>query len=84
MKITRETLQQIIKEEVAKEMNEEYSPQVEVALKKMMEIAQEMGLSQAVMDDLMAMKYRHGGAKPGGDFDKEAFRASGEMDSYDI
>tara|TARA_A100001391_G_scaffold205210_1_gene204141 strand:- start:447 stop:686 length:240 start_codon:yes stop_codon:yes gene_type:complete len=67
MKITRETLQQIIKEEVAKEMNEEYSPQVEVALKKMMEIAQEMGLSQGVMDDLMAIKVRHGGMKPSGE-----------------
>ena len=66
MKITRETLQQIIKEEVAKEMNEEYSPQVEVALNKMMEIAQEMGLSQEVMDDLLAIKVRHGGSKPSG------------------
>ena len=67
MKITRETLQQIIKEEVAKEMNEEYSPQVEVALNKMMEIAQEMGLSQEVMDDLLAIKVRHGGSKPSGE-----------------
>ena len=67
MKITRETLQQIIKEEVAKEMNEEYSPQVEVALKKMMDIAQEMGLSQEVMDDLLAIKVRHGGMKPSGE-----------------
>jgi len=67
MKITRETLQQIIKEEVAKEMNEEYSPQVEAALDKMMEIAQEMGLSQEVMDDLLAIKVRHGGSKPSGE-----------------
>ena len=67
MKITRETLQQIIKEEVAKEMNEEYSPQVEAALDKMMDIAQEMGLSQGVMDDLMAIKVRHGGSKPSGE-----------------
>ena len=67
MKITRETLQQIIKEEVAKEMNEEYSPQVEAALDKMMDIAQEMGLSQGVMDDLLAIKVRHGGSKPSGE-----------------
>ena len=79
MKITRETLQQIIKEEVAKEMNEEYSPQVEVALNKMMEIAQEMGLSQEVMDDLLAIKVRHGGSKPSG-------KPVGDIDmsSYDI
>ena len=67
MKITRETLQQIIKEEVAKEMNEEYSPQVEAAMDEMMRIAQEMGLSQGVMDDLMAIKVRHGGMKPSGE-----------------
>jgi len=67
MKITRETLQQIIKEEVAKEMNEEYKPQVEVALDEMMAIAKKMGLSQAVMDDLMAIKVRHGGMKPSGE-----------------
>ena len=67
MKITRETLQQIIKEEVAKEMNEEYSPQVEAAMNEMMRIAQEMGLSQAVMDDLLAIKVRHGGMKPSGE-----------------
>ncbi len=67
MKITRETLQQIIKEEVAKEMNEEYSPQVEAAMDEMMRIAQEMGLSQAVMDDLLAIKVRHGGMKPSGE-----------------
>ena len=66
MKITRETLQQIIKEEVAKEMNEEYSPQVEAAMDEMMRIAQEMGLSQEVMDDLLAIKVRHGGSKPSG------------------
>ena len=66
MKITRETLQQISKEEVAKEMNEEYSPQGEAAMDEMMRIAQEMGLSQAVMDDLLAIKVRHGGSKPSG------------------
>ena len=67
MKITRETLQQIIKEEVAKEMNEEYKPQVEAALDEMMAIAKKMGLAQAVMDDLMAIKVRHGGMKPSGE-----------------
>ena len=79
MKITRETLQQIIKEEVAKEMNEEYSPQVEAAMDEMMRIAQEMGLSQEVMDDLLAIKVRHGGSKPSG-------KPVGDIDmsSYDI
>ena len=79
MKITRETLQQIIKEEVAKEMNEEYSPQVEAAMGEMMRIAQEMGLSQEVMDDLLAIKVRHGGSKPSG-------KPVGDIDmsSYDI
>ena len=66
MKITRETLQQIIKEEVAKEMNEEYKPQVEAALNQMMAIAQDAQLDQEIMDDLLAIKVRHGGSKPSG------------------
>ena len=66
MKITRETLQQIIKEEVAKEMNEEYSPQVEAAMDEMMRIAQDAQLDQEIMDDLLAIKVRHGGSKPSG------------------
>ena len=79
MKITKKQLQQIIKEEVAKEMNEEYSPQVEAAMDEMMRIAQEMGLSQEVMDDLLAIKVRHGGSKPSG-------KPVGDIDmsSYDI
>ena len=66
MKITRETLQQIIKEEVAKEMNEEYRPEVEAALNQMMAIAQDAQLDQEIMDDLLAIKVRHGGSKPSG------------------
>lgn len=67
MKITRETLQQIIKEEVAKEMNEEYRPEVEAALNQMMAIAQDAQLDQEIMDDLLAIKVRHGGSKPSGE-----------------
>ena len=66
MKITRETLQQIIKEEVAKEINEEYRPEVEAALNQMMAIAQDAQLDQEIMDDLLAIKVRHGGSKPSG------------------
>ena len=66
MKITRETLQQIIKEEVAKEMNEEYSPQMEVLFQSLMKMARDMGATKEIMDDLLAMQNRHGGTKPSG------------------
>ena len=66
MKITRETLQQIIKEEVAKEINEEYSPQMEMLFQELMRVAQEMGGTREIMDDLLAMQNRYGGTKPSG------------------
>ena len=81
MKITKSQLQQVIREEVAKEINEAvpYRRHIDVALTEMMKIAQSMGLSQEIMDDLMAIKTRHGGMKPGtepvGDID---------MKDYDI
>jgi len=67
-KITRETLQQIIKEEVAKEVNEAYRRDVDVGLTEMINIAESMGLSryEGLMDDLMAIKLRYGGMKPSG------------------
>ena len=66
MKITKEQLKQIIKEEVAKEINEEYSPQMEVLFQELMRVAQEMGGTPEIMDDLLAMQNRHGGTKPSG------------------
>ena len=66
MKITRETLQQIIKEEVAKEINEEYSTQMEVLFQGLMKMARDMGATKEIMDDLLAMQNRHGGTKPSG------------------
>ena len=65
-KITRETLQQIIKEEVAKEINEEYSTQMEVLFQGLMKMARDMGATKEIMDDLLAMQNRHGGTKPSG------------------
>ena len=84
MKITRETLQQIIKEEVAKEINEEYKPEVHEFVKRMQQLARDENMDEDFIKDLGGMAYRHGGGEASGDFDKEAFVASGEMDSYDI
>ena len=67
MKITKEQLKKIIKEEVAREMNEEYSTQMEVLFQELMRVAQEMGGTPEVMDDLLAMQNRHGGTKPSGE-----------------
>ncbi len=64
MKITKEQLKEIIKEEVAREMNEEYSTQMEVLFQELMRVAQEMGGTREIMDDLLAMQNRHGGTKP--------------------
>ena len=64
MKITKEQLKEIIKEEVAKELNEEYSTQMEVLFQELMRVAQEMGGTPEIMDDLLAMQNRHGGTKP--------------------
>ena len=70
MKITKQQLQQIIKEEVAKEINEAapYRRDVDVGLSEMIKIAESMGLSRykGLMDDLMAIKLRYGGMKPSG------------------
>ena len=67
MKITKEQLKEIIKEEVAKELNEEYSTQMEVLFQELMRVAQEMGGTPEIMDDLLAMQNRHGGTKPSGE-----------------
>ena len=65
-KITREVLRQIIKEEVSKKVNEEYSTQMEVLFQGLMKMAQDMGATREIMDDLLAMQNRHGGTKPSG------------------
>lgn len=73
MKITKSQLQQVIKEEVAKEINEAapYRRDVDVGLSEMIKIAESMGLSRykGLMDDLMAIKLRYGGMKPSADTD---------------
>jgi len=66
MKITKQQLQQVIKEELTKALNEEYSTQMEVLFKELMRVAQEMGATKEIMDDLLAMQNRHGGTKPSG------------------
>ena len=82
MKITRETLQQIIKEEVAKEIEEalsEYSPQMETIFDALDKVVRDLGGSQALADDLLGLRARYGGVKPGG-------KPVGgvDMSSYDI
>ena len=73
MKITKSQLEQVIREEVAKEINEAapYRRDVDVGLTEMIKIAESMGLSryEGLMDDLMAIKLRYGGMKPGADPD---------------
>ena len=69
MKITRETLQQIIKEEVAKEIEEalsEYSPQMETLFDALDKVVRDLGGTQALADDLLGLRARHGGMKPHG------------------
>ena len=81
MKITKKQLQQIIKEEVAKEINE---LDVKVLFKTLIDYANNMNASPEIMDELEGMALRYGAVEPSGDFDNEAFVASGEMDTYDI
>ena len=81
MKITKKQLQQIIKEEVAKEIND---LDVKVLFDTLIDYANNMNASPEIMEELEGMALRYGAVEPGGDFDKEAFVASGEMDTYDI
>jgi hypothetical protein len=69
MKITKQQLKEIIKEEVAKKLNEEYSLDMEVFFETIMGLADDMikrtGMDgKALMDDLLAMQNRYGGTKP--------------------
>jgi len=69
MKITKQQLQIVIKEEIANALNEEYNMEMEVFFDTVMKYAQDVikrtGMDgKALMDDLLAMQNRHGGTKP--------------------
>ena len=69
MKITKQQLQNVIKEEIANALNEEYSLEMELLFKTVMDYAQDVikrtGMDgKALMDDLLAMQNRYGGTKP--------------------
>jgi methionine synthase II (cobalamin-independent) len=79
MKITKQQLQQVIKEEITNVLNEEYSQDMEVLFDTIMDYASKMRAPKELMDDLLAMRLRYGGMKPSdepvGDID---------MSGYDI
>jgi hypothetical protein len=69
MKITKQQLQKVIKEEIANALNEEHSLEMELFFKTVMDYAQDVikrtGMDgKALMDDLLAMQNRYGGTKP--------------------
>ena len=71
MKITKQQLQQVIKEEITNVLNEEYNMEMEIFFDTVMGYAQDVikrtGMDgKALMDDLLAMRNRYGGAKPSG------------------
>ena len=66
MKITKQQLQQVIKEEITNVLNEEYSLEMEVFFDTIMDYAKRMNPPKELMDDLLAMRNRYGGAKPSG------------------
>jgi len=67
MKITKQQLQQVIKEEITNVLNEEYSQDMEVLFDTIMDYASKMRAPKELMDDLLAMRNRYGGAKPSGE-----------------
>jgi len=67
MKITKQQLQQVIKEEITNVLNEEYSQDMEVLFDTIMNYASKMRAPKELMDDLLAMRNRYGGAKPSGE-----------------
>jgi len=67
MKITKQQLQQVIKEEITNVLNEEYSQDMEVLFDTIMDYASKMRAPKELMDDLLAMRLRYGGAKPSGE-----------------
>tara|TARA_R110000822_G_scaffold306428_1_gene432724 strand:- start:200 stop:439 length:240 start_codon:yes stop_codon:yes gene_type:complete len=64
MKITKQQLQQVIREELTKTLNEEYSLDMEVLFDTIMDYASKMNPPKELMDDLLAMQNRYGGTKP--------------------
>ena len=64
MKITKQQLQQVIKEEITNVLNEEYSQDMEVLFDTIMNYASKMRAPKELMDDLLAMRNRYGGTKP--------------------
>lgn len=69
MKITKQQLQQVIREEITKTLNEEYSQEMELFFDTVMGYAKDViertGMDgKALMDDLLAMQNRYGGTKP--------------------
>ena len=64
MKITKQQLQKVIKEEIANALNEEYSLDMEVFFDTIMDYASRMNPPKELMDDLLAMRNRYGGTKP--------------------
>ena len=71
MKITKQQLQQVIKEEITNVLNEEYNMEMEIFFDTVMKYAQDVikrtGMDgKGLMDDLLAMRNRYGGTKPSG------------------
>tara|TARA_R110000782_G_scaffold95345_1_gene179331 strand:- start:175 stop:429 length:255 start_codon:yes stop_codon:yes gene_type:complete len=69
MKITKQQLQKVIKEEIANALNEEYSQEMELFFETVMGYAKDVlertGMDgEALMADLLAMQNRYGGTKP--------------------
>ena len=71
MKITKQQLRRVIREELTKTLNEEHSMEMEMFFDTLMKQAKNFiertGIDgKGLMDDLLAMKNRHGGTKPSG------------------
>ena len=79
MKITKSQLQQVIREELTKTLNEEYSLDMEVFFDTIMDYAKRMNPPKELMDDLLAMRLRYGGMKPSGEPVGDV-----DMSGYDI
>ena len=72
MKITKQQLRKVIREELTKTLNEEYNAEMEVFFDTLMNYAKQFiertGIDgKGIMDDLLGMKVRHGGMKPSGE-----------------
>jgi len=84
MKITKQQLRKVIREELTKTLNEEYNAEMEVFFDTLMNYAKQFiertGIDgKGIMDDLLGMKVRHGGMKPSGETVGDI-----DMSGYDI